>query len=147
MQHRSIPVHRANRRDECSRTRRRGATLVEFAVVAPLVFFMVFLFVEFDRYLLTVHALDEAARVGCRLAVLEGSTLVQVKTEVDRILSPFGISKHELSITPDLATAIGSGNPVSVKLEIAYNDVSWLPAPTFLSRKTITVTSTLPKEK
>ncbi|MBT6440807.1 MAG: pilus assembly protein, partial [Alphaproteobacteria bacterium] len=64
-----------------SAPKRHGATIVEFAVVAPLLFFMIFLYIEFDRYILTVHAMKEAARVGCRVAILDGATLEEVETE------------------------------------------------------------------
>jgi Flp pilus assembly protein TadG len=126
---------------------RRGSTLVEFAVVAPLIFSLIFLFVEFDRYVVTVHALKEASRVGCREAVLEGSTLVEVQSKVASILEPFGVDDYTMTITPDLTSAIDGGDPVSVKIDVSYDDIAWLPSPQYLAGKQISVTGTLPKEK
>jgi Flp pilus assembly protein TadG len=126
---------------------RRGATLVEFAMVAPFLFFLVFLFVEFDRYILTVHALEEASRVGCRLAILEQSTRQEVEENVAGILGKFGINKYTMTITPGLPNSLEAGSPVSVKISAAYKDVSWLPTPRFLSNKSLSATSTMPREK
>ncbi|HQZ67349.1 MAG TPA: pilus assembly protein [Planctomycetaceae bacterium] len=121
--------------------------LVEFACVAPVLFLVIFFFVEFDRYLVTVHAVEEASRVGCRLAILEQSTSQEVQNSVTQILNQFGIAKYTMSITPTLPTTVEGGSPVSVKIDVAYKDVSWLPTPRFLSKKTISATSTMPKEK
>ena len=126
---------------------RRGVALVEFAVVSPLLFLTIFLFIEFDRYVVSVHAMKEATRVGCRTATLEGSTLEEVESSVEGILSPFGIDDYTMSITPPLTTAIDSGDPISVTVDVSYDDIGWVPTPKFLDGKTITVTATLPKEK
>lgn len=147
MRQHSIAARRLKRHSESASMTRRGSTIVEFAFVSPLLFLFVFLFVEFDRYVLTVHALKEATRVGCRVATLEGSTLEAVEETVGDILSPFGIDDYTLSVTPDLNTTIDSGDPVSVRIDVAYDDVSWTPSPKFLDGKTIAVTATLPKEK
>jgi hypothetical protein len=141
------PSCRSTRHQRCNNPTRRGSTLVEFAVVSPLLFLLIFLFVEFDRYVVTVHALKESVRVGSRLAVLEGTTLEDVQAEVATILTPFGIDEYTMSVTPNLLTAIDAGDPVSVKVDVAYDDIAWLPSPKFLSGKMISVTSTSPKER
>ncbi len=127
--------------------KRLGATLVEFAVVAPILFFLFVMFVEFGRYIVTLHALEEAARVACRMAVLEESTTEEVEQEATAILETFGINKYETTITPSLFTAAPAGEPVSVTIDVDYKDVSWLPAPRFLRNKSLSVTNTTPKEK
>ncbi len=62
-------AHR-NRRAAASTRQRRGATLVEFAVVAPVLFLFVFGIIEFGRLLMVQQAMTNAARESCREASL-----------------------------------------------------------------------------
>ena len=52
------------------RSTRRGATTVELAVVAIPLFMVVFGSIEFGRAMMSVQTLEEAARSGCRVAIL-----------------------------------------------------------------------------
>src|SRR5947209_283568 len=54
--------------------RRWGAAAVEFAIVAPLLVSLVLGLIEFGRVLMVEQILTNAAREGCRTAVLDGST-------------------------------------------------------------------------
>lgn len=58
-------------RNRCSATRppRRGATLVETAIVLPLVMLFILGIFEYSRYLMMLHLCTNAAREGCRYAV------------------------------------------------------------------------------
>jgi hypothetical protein len=47
--------------------------MVEFALVAPIFFLILFSIVEFGRYVYTVQILNEAAREGARYAIVHGS--------------------------------------------------------------------------
>ena len=116
-------------------------------MVLPPLFFLIFLFVEFDRFLMTVHATEEAARVGCRKAILETATLTEVEDDVRSTLRPFGIAKYTITVSPDMSSSVALGTPVTVTLELAYSDVSWLPTPKYLSGKRISSSSTLPNER
>ena len=51
----------------------RGQALVEFALVAPIFFLVLFSIIEFGRYVYTVQILNEAAREGARYAIVHGS--------------------------------------------------------------------------
>ena len=51
-------------------SRRRGATLVEFAMVVPVVFVFMFGLIELSRYVMVQQALTSAAHRGCRMAIL-----------------------------------------------------------------------------
>ncbi len=129
-----------------TRTERRGATLVEFAMVAPLLFLLLFGMIEFSRYTAANHAIQEAARCGCRVAILEEATEAEVKAKVNELLTVFGISTHTTTISPSLATASAQGDPITVTVSVTYNEISWVPTPQFLSGKVLSVSSTLPRE-
>jgi len=50
----------------------RGQALVEFALVAPFFFFMLFAIIDFGRYVYYVQILNNAAREGARYAIVNG---------------------------------------------------------------------------
>lgn len=52
----------------------RGATLVEFAVVAPLLFLLLFGVIEFGRAIVTYTGVNTAAREGARYAATVGDS-------------------------------------------------------------------------
>jgi Flp pilus assembly protein TadG len=54
--------------------RRRGNTLVEMALIAVLLFLMLFAMVEFGRMALVYANIANAARVGARYAIVHGAT-------------------------------------------------------------------------
>ncbi len=130
----------------CSNKSRRGSATVEMALVAPLVFMLIFAAIEFGRLLMAIHGMEEAAREGCRVAVLKDSTTNSVTQTVNNRLATFGISQSQLTITPNPPGNAEQWDPVSVNISVTYENVSWLPTSQYLKGKTISVTSTLPRE-
>lgn len=57
-----------------ARHRTHAQAMVEFALVAPVFFFMLFAIIEFGWYVYQVQVLNEAAREGSRYAIVHGST-------------------------------------------------------------------------
>jgi hypothetical protein len=53
--------------------RGRGQALVEFALVAPIFFLLLFAVIEFGRYVYQVQILNNAAREGARYAIVHGA--------------------------------------------------------------------------
>ena len=53
--------------------RRRGQALVEFALVAPLFFLLLFAIIEGGRFVFYYEALNSATREGARYAIIHGS--------------------------------------------------------------------------
>jgi Flp pilus assembly protein TadG len=53
--------------------RTTGQAMVEFAIVAPIFFFMLFAIIDFGRYVYYVQVLNNAAREGARYAIVHGS--------------------------------------------------------------------------
>jgi Flp pilus assembly protein TadG len=51
----------------------RAQALVEFALVAPLFFLLIFAVIDFGRYVYYVQILNNAAREGARYAIVHGS--------------------------------------------------------------------------
>ncbi|QDT37619.1 TadE/TadG family type IV pilus assembly protein [Stratiformator vulcanicus] len=125
---------------------RRGATTVEMAVVLGPLLLIIFGSIEFERALMVSHALEEAARAGCRIAILKGSTTESVAAEMSPILDSCGIDKFTINIEPKNVSSAQRWEPVSVTIEAQYKEVSWIPVPTFLSNARLTGSCTMPKE-
>jgi len=53
--------------------RSRGQALVEFALVAPFLFLLLFGVIEFGRFVYYTETLNSAAREGARYAIVHGS--------------------------------------------------------------------------
>jgi hypothetical protein len=114
------------------RIKRRGAASVEFAIVAPVFFIMVFGMIEFGRMIMVQQILTNASREGARLAVLDGSTTSAVQSSVTSYLTSARLGGATVTVVPDPTTA-GYGAPVTVTVQIPFGQVSWLPTPIFVS--------------
>jgi Flp pilus assembly protein TadG len=119
----------------CFRRGRRAATVVEFAVVSPILFLLVLSILEYGGQLMVMELLTDAARRGCRQAILEGTTTQQIKDTAVNYLSGFGISGDSAQVIIN----DGSGNVVEAQNVAAYTElsvvvtvptssVSWLPS-------------------
>ena len=60
-------------RRRASNRRHRGQALVEFALVAPVFFMLLFSIIEFGRALYYIQILNNAAREGARYAIVHGN--------------------------------------------------------------------------
>jgi len=124
---------RIHRRIKATARTRRGAHVVEFAVVAPVMFLLTFGIIEFGRLMMVQQAMTTAARDACREASL--ATTIN-SSDVDTVARDvmLGVmanaadtAKVRVSLTPSNMASISSGTPVTVYLEASFADVSWVP--------------------
>ncbi|MDZ7615745.1 MAG: TadE/TadG family type IV pilus assembly protein [Patescibacteria group bacterium] len=121
------------------RINRRGAAAVEFAVIAPVFFLLVFGMIEFGRMIMVQQIITNAAREGARIAVLDGATTHGsggVANTVDEYLEGAGIRGATVTVIPDPPDSAGWGEPVTVTVSIPFSQVSWLPTPMFVGGDT-----------
>ena len=119
--------------------RRRGAALVEAAVVLPLFLMVILGIVEFGRAMMVGQLVTNAAREGARRAILFGSNEAEVRTHVADFLSNAGgIPADSVGMTVDvtdgprhdgppatgLADAQG-GDRVTVTVSVPWGEASW----------------------
>ena len=110
---------------------RQGTAIVEFAVVAPLLFSVVLAIMEFGRGMMVAENLSGAARVGCRAASLSGATTQSATTVLNNDLKLMGISGTTVTMSvngnsTDVGNAI-SGDIIAVTITVPYSAISWLP--------------------
>ena len=78
-----------------AKKQRLGATSVEFALAAPILFTVLFAIIEFGNVMMVRNALTNSAREGCRRAALATTTdRNQVNAVVTRQLSPVLLTEN-----------------------------------------------------
>jgi Flp pilus assembly protein TadG len=119
---------------------RCGAAAVEFAVVAPFLFLLIFGIIEFGRAIMVQQVLTNASREGARRAVVENVTVSEVTTVVSDYLAIGSVPGTSVTVSPAPLSSAGFGDPVTVTVSVPYDQVSWLP-PFFLGGRTLSATT------
>lgn len=115
---------------------RRGAALVEMAIVLPIFVTLLLGMIEFGRALMVGQLVTNAAREGARAAIVDGSTNTSVSTDVKNFLtSTTGVGAGDVTVNITVAgVANGSvataaaKDMVTVEVIIPFSKVSYLPA-------------------
>ncbi len=89
----------SNRRPGMRRRQRRGAAVVEMAVVMPLLITLLFGIMEFGHRFMVYQTLIQAAREGCRVAVLQGSTDADIRARVGSYMTAAGLPNYTVTLT------------------------------------------------
>lgn len=126
-----------------NRAARRGATLVEFAVTAPVLFLIFFASLEFSRANMLRHTAENAAYEGARAGIVPGSTAEKAETAANNVLAPVGVQNAVVTITPSTITP--GDDEVRVDVSIPMNDNGYF-MPLFFAGKNISVGCTLSRE-
>lgn len=129
---------------------RRGAAMVETALVLPIFFMVVLGIIEFGRAMMVAQLLTNGAREGARLAVLPGATNAAVETAVlDFLEASVGVPRNKLTVTITVTPATGNPDPgnvlansskrdlCDVKVDVPFSDVDYIPGQYLAGRKLI----------
>ena len=125
------------------RNRRRGATAVEFAITAPVVFLFFFAAYEFSRANMVRHTIEIAAYEGARRGIVPGATAADVSTRVNAVLAPSGMGGAIVSLTPSVIDR--STREVTVNVEVPLDGNGWI-LPRFVGGLSLESASTLARE-
>lgn len=118
---------------------------MEFAVIAPVLFTLIFGVFEFSRVVMVQHTLTDGVRDAAREASLptmqDASTVESnLRTRLSYSI-PAASSGNQVSIsvTPTNLSTATSGDPIRVRVSVHYSDVSWIPTNGFQSVASTTV--------
>lgn len=118
------------------------------AVVTPLLLTLVFGIIEFSWAMSVSQSITNAAREGCRTAVIQGTTDTDITDRVDDYLGPGGVGLEGYWVDVTRATTIDPTETVTVSIQ--YSEVSlvggyfeWLES---LHSKTLAATCSMRKE-
>ena len=102
----------------------RGAELIEFALVLPLLLLLVLGIVDFGFLFQRLEVITNAAREGARVAVLPGYTSADVTARVNNYLAQGGVpitgGNPVINVNSVTVTA-GSKNVVSREVVVTYS--------------------------
>ena len=136
-----MQIARPNRSAE--RAGRRGAVTVEFALVAPMVFFLVFAAIEFARLNMLVNSMENAAYEAARRGIIPGASVANVEAEANQVLQAVGAVNATVTVTPAVIT--NQTPSVTVDISLPLNDNAWV-TPHFTKNATVSRSCTLTRE-
>lgn len=103
---------------------RRGAALVEFAFVLPIVLLIFAGMIEISRVLLLQHSADTAAYEGARCGMVPGATSEEASTAAQLLLVAVGLKSSSITVTP---TVITEDTPlITVRVEVPIAPNAWI---------------------
>ncbi|RYX84365.1 pilus assembly protein [bacterium] len=145
---RTSPLKRA------SHSRRRGAALLEFALVAAMFLMLLTGMLQFGIYLSTTNSLWNLSREGARYASVQRSDSATVSDNNTRIENhikkpaPDGMlppnidpNKMTVTITPTAATSRSKGTEVKITIAYDMRDKLFLPMGGLLNKNYTTTTT------
>lgn len=124
-----------------TRETRKGAALVEMALVLPIFFAVTLGIVEFGRAMMVGQLVTNAAREGARIAVLDGSSNGQVVDVIKTFLQEsINVDPSSVDVDITVTAAPGNENPgnqlssaqardlCKIEVSVPFNEVSYISA-------------------
>lgn len=136
-----------------ARESRRGAAVVETAVVLPVFILVVLGMIEVGRAIMVAQLVENAAREAARSAIISGSTNQSV-TDVatSSLQNSANVSAGSVGVTINVAGisggSVATAQPrdlITVTVSVPYSSVSWLP-PNYMAGKSLTATCAMRHE-
>ena len=125
------------------RTRRsrkqKGTVTVEFALTAPLAFFLFFSALEFGRMNMVRHSMENAAYEAVRHGFVPNTTDAEVRTAARSVLDAVSVKNPRIQV-------VNATDEISVTISADFNDQGWF-APIIFYNKTLSTTLTMSKDK
>jgi Flp pilus assembly protein TadG len=132
---------------------RTAAAVVEFAFVAPVLFLFILALFEFGRALMVCELLTESARVGCRQAIIGGTSSAQIQQTVTSYLASVGINGDSVGVSVNNAAlnSVEAANQpaytdMTVQVTVPIRCVTWVPNPLFLNNGLLSGQFTMRRE-
>lgn len=97
---------------------RKGASLIEFALVAPVFFLFIFAAMEFAHLNTLRNSANNAAYEAARCVVVPGAAISEAEAAAQQILAAVGVTTYTINVTPDPIT--DETREVTVAIDIPY---------------------------
>lgn len=124
--------------------RRRGAALVEFAMVFPILMLCFYGMIELSRVLLLQHTVDTASYEGARCAIVPGATSQDAIECASSLLTTAKLKNATVTVTPTIITE--STPLVTVLVELPVRENAWM-TPFWFTKGTVKSEVTLITER
>ena len=123
---------------------RSGTTTVEFALTAPLLFFLLMGAIEFSRANMLQHTAVVAATEGARRSIVPGGTAAECEQTASRELEIVGFTSATVVVSPSVI--VEDTPEVTVSVSIPMTGENGFVLPKFLIGGTIEKSVTLQRE-
>jgi Flp pilus assembly protein TadG len=98
----------------------RGAELIEFALVAPILIFLIAGIVDFGMMFRALEAVTNAAREGARVGVLPGYDPPDVQARVDAYLAASALTGTRTTTVANQTLATPAGTFTARAVNVTY---------------------------
>jgi Flp pilus assembly protein TadG len=126
------------------RRARWGVVTVEFAICAPILFFIFFAALEFSRVNMIRQSVENAVYEGSRRGIVPGATAADCRMAAQGVLNTVMARNATIDVTPAVITA--DTPEVTVAVAVPINGNSWV-APLFFDGKSVRNSMTLRRER
>ena len=99
----------------------KGSELIEFALIAPILIFLLAGIFDFGMMFRSFEAVTNAAREGARVGVLPGYADTDVQTRVNVYLGVSGLSGSRTINVTNTTVSTGSTSFTARSVEVIYN--------------------------
>lgn len=123
---------------------RRGAATVEFAITAAVLFFVVFVSIEFSRINMIQNTAGIASYQGARRGLVPGADREDIVQVTTKWLNDVGLQDAEIIVTPELITDVTP--EVTVEVIVPLDSNAWI-SPMFRPDMLIRSECTLLRER
>ncbi len=128
-----------------NRNKRAGSMTVEFALVAPIFFVIIFASIEFVRVYMIQSAVENACFEGARSGIVPGGTVAICKTRTEALLNLAGVKDHTVNVSP---TAINAAtDEITVTAIVPLTGQNGFGMSGFFQDKAMSKLITLPIQK
>lgn len=110
-----------------SSANRRGASAIEFAMIAPLMIAFTFGLIELGRITLVKQTATHATREGARVAVRPTAETEDVIQRVNEELELLAIENATVEVEPASIEDAEPGAQVTVRVRVDIASISWIP--------------------
>jgi Flp pilus assembly protein TadG len=104
--------------------RQKGSAMVEYALVFPVFFMLVYAFIQFSIMLFTFNNATYASRIAVRYAVVHGSTATYTctSTDISNIITPllWGAPAGGTTITTAWSPNNTPGSTISIGVAVQF---------------------------
>ena len=98
--------------------KKRGAAIVEFAIVVPLILLVVVAVVNINALIYLKQSSKIACYEGCRVGIVRGANSENVEAQVTEILNSRRVKDYTIAITPNDVQSMVAGDILTVQVEV-----------------------------
>ena len=120
--------------------------MIETAIVMLLLILITFGIMEYGWLFHRIQQMNDCARAGARQAVLPDATLATAESSVLALATGYGIYGYTLTIAPGDITVLGSGELITVTIEVSYPNIQLVGGMLFPMPDPLRASVTMTKE-